>query len=131
MDYHDILTTLPYEERLLCWEQDDADKMETAMVLWEAFIDEERQEMQVPSWSRPVTTYRERVGVCAARTELASMVPAIHIGWCIAHRNGRGFDAPFDWEFAPWFMRECLVFEASGWIDLQTDWLDRCRQKGA
>ncbi len=51
-------------------------------------------------------------------------------GWKLAHRDGDGFDAPFDWEFVPWFVHNCIIWDAMNGPGLNLDWCNLCTTLG-
>lgn len=103
--------------------------MEAAMVLWEAVLEAEGDENQ------PLEKLRQTVGAVTLRHLVMAHVDALHIGWHV-HMLSAGDDVlvPFDWEFAPWFLAECLEPEpdlVGGCLTLRADWLERCRAASA
>lgn len=115
----------PFERAALIWPMSNELRMEAAMVLWEAVLEAEGE------GSRPISALRDAAGTVALRHLVMAHVDALHLGWHV-HTLSAGEDAlvPFDWEFAPWFLAECLEPQpdlVGGCLTIRTDWLDRCR----
>ena len=124
MTAHAHIADLTPEERAgFVWPMTDTLRMDAAMVLWEAAI-----YAFSALGPQPLDDHRARVGSVQTRHDLMALVEPLHIGWHV-HQIAAGHDlmAPFDWEFAPWFLFTCTdVDEATG-ITLKTGWLDLCR----
>lgn len=130
MDWDRFVRDIPFEDRIgLVWPMTDTLLMEAAMVLWEEYIAAEAREWKAnPGVGGPLTAYRDPIGTVAVRHDIMGVVPALHIGWHL-HEKAAGDSvlSPFDWEFAPWFLANCLEFDPHGWIDLKPDWMDQCK----
>lgn len=98
--------------------------MEAAMCMWEAIISQETWNCE--KWE----SYQNAVGAVEARHAVMSLAPALSIGWNVHMRTSHDdLLCPFDWNFTPWFLSECVEFETgmNQRINLKTDWLDRCK----
>src|SRR5438128_639565 len=71
----------------------------TAMCLWEAVLDAGNRPPDQP-WSDDW----ENEGTCALRDHILSMAAQCDSDWEFAQKR-MGFDAPFDWEFAPQWLQ--------------------------
>ena len=72
-------------------------------------------------------------GVGQARMCCTSLGYAIHIGYCIANVDDRLDGYAYDWDFVPWFIDNCVVWETAdatlrGEPLLRDDWVDLCRK---
>lgn len=113
-----MIENLTEAERVgLIWPMTDTLKMEAAMVLWEEF-DRISQIM-----AHTAKFYREGVGSVAARHDLMALVEPLHLGWQVCDDEVM---CPFDWEFTPWFLANCVTFEGY-YITLKLDYLELCR----
>tara|TARA_R110002072_G_scaffold151470_1_gene300769 strand:- start:6333 stop:6884 length:552 start_codon:yes stop_codon:yes gene_type:complete len=92
--------------------------MDAAMSVWEAFVVSE-SDQEFPG----LEVIREQHGMATAREFVANLALTVHVGWLIAHQNGRGFDDAFDWQFCPWFLRNCIDPVLG---TLRPDWAHRC-----
>lgn len=98
--------------------------MEAAMCLWEAFIELEGSEQH----GGPLGPYRDKIGTVAVRHDLMNLVEPLHIGWRIHElAAGDAVACPFDWEFTPWFLENCVEFHAEGYAVLNPTWEQQCR----
>lgn len=111
----------------LIWPMTDTLRMEAAMCLWEAAL-EEWGYASYHAESGTVAAYLETVGAVEARHSIMSLVEPLHIGWHV-HELAAPWNtkAPFDWDFTPWFLRNC-VDVTSRTISLKPNWLDLCRE---
>ena len=73
--------------------------------------------------------YREGTGTANVRLHMIDFAEPCHEAWVLAHRDGDGFDAPFDWEFVPWFLAECLDWSEHG-PGLKSDWRELATKLG-
>lgn len=74
------------------------DIAETAMCLWEYFLEDEPKNYVV---------YRETFGVVETRMRVLSWAEACDAAWKHAVET-RGYDGPFDWDFVPGWCNRCL-----------------------
>jgi hypothetical protein len=89
-----------------------SDITDAAMCLWEAVL-------EYDLWASTQMHTREKREFCA------KIARECHLGWMIAHADGDGFDDGFDWEFVPWFLRQCVAQGDMG-VCLRTDWRETC-----
>lgn len=91
--------------------------LEIAQCLWENASD---------FANGPLYAFRAQCGTGELRSFLRKLevLLACEEGWNIAKREA-GFDDSFDWEFCPWFLRECLEFTRET-AKLCEDWRERC-----
>lgn len=71
-------------------------------------------------------------GAGQARMCCISLGYAIHVGYCIANVGDRLDGYAYDWEFVPWFMDNCVVWDTDdafifGEPKLDEFWLAKCR----
>lgn len=120
-----LLSGLTDDERMgLEWPMSETLLLEAAMCLWEAFTEAWCDDF--PNGS--LSLYRDKVGTVQARHDLMPHCATLHIAWHVHELHAKeDVLVPFDWEFAPWFLRNCLEFSPEGWIALKPDWLDRAR----
>lgn len=117
--------SLTLEECLgLQWPMSDGLRMEAAMCMWEAVLEEAGN--MVPNL-KDLLKHKERVGTVQMRHDLMPLVEAVHVGWNI-HQMAAKDDPilPFDWGFVPWFLRACVDVAPEG-IALKLGWEDLCR----
>ena len=74
------------------------DIAETAMCLWEYFLEDE---------PKNYLEYREENGACDTRMHVLSWAEACDAAWKHAVET-RGYDEPFDWHFVPTWCNRCL-----------------------
>tara|TARA_R110002167_G_scaffold35888_4_gene114258 strand:- start:511 stop:822 length:312 start_codon:yes stop_codon:yes gene_type:complete len=91
-----------------------AEKLETAMCIWEWCINAESKLLREPLWhaSRAeiaITEAIENEGHCEIRSRCARLVDDCEIIWKTVKETG--FEGPFDWDFVPWFMSNCVDFK--------------------
>jgi hypothetical protein len=79
----------------------------SAMAIWECMLIWQQDQML----AKDMATVWHSEGACGMRDIALSMAKHVNDAWQIA--NGKGFDAPFDWEFVPVALR-------------QYDWHNRC-----
>jgi hypothetical protein len=94
----------------------DSDLMDAAMCLWEAVLEHE------DIWQAS----RDALGIDEVRRFAAHIARTCLNGWGIAHADGDGFDDPFDWEFCPWFVRNCVADDDRGGLSIDTLWRRKC-----
>lgn len=98
----------------------DTLRMEAAMCLWEAIDGQPFAEQ-----------YRQQVGAAQLRHDVMEFVEAVHVGWHCHELATQAADVytlcPFDWEFVPWFVQNCVDWET---CTLDADWLKSCRTVG-
>ena len=112
-----------YERLGLIWPLTDPLRMEAAMVIWEAALEQDG----CPDGD--LAALRDAVGAVQSRHLMMDLVTPLHIGWHV-HERAAGADTlcPFDWEFTPWFLADCVEIDPElGAVSLRPDWLDRCR----
>lgn len=97
---------------------------ENAMCLWEAFLDLRAGGQK----DQPLLKMLDQVGTASLRYALAGnkeVLVASEHGWEIASEHG--FEDPFDWEFCPWFLVNCI--EVDGFdLKMKADWQELCRE---
>lgn len=100
------------------WPMSDTLRMEAAMCLWEAALDDRQR--------RPdgLATFWEDNGTVEVRHALMDAVEALHLGWSIYAHHGADY-LSFDWEFVPLFYQHCLGFDVHG-VYLKKGWFDMC-----
>jgi len=72
-------------------------------------------------------------GTGNARLCCVSLGPKISEGYHIANKGDRMDGYAFDWEFVPWFMENCVIWDtAKAFIhadpDLKPDWREMCKK---
>ena len=74
-----------------------ADDVRDAMALWEAFLDTDQPKFEA---------FKENEGTCACR----DAIQAISKKCSRLHKMAvsYGFDDSYDWEWCPWFLRNCV-----------------------
>lgn len=110
--------------RLNAWPMSDQIRMEGAMVIWEAILDNFSADA---TWLQ----LRDTLGTVELRHALMPLVEAVHIGWSV-HEHSAGGDVlvPYDWEFVPFFLSSCVDVHPLGQdagVTLRSGWLDTCR----
>lgn len=93
----------------------------TAMVLWEAVLDGRAGNIECNGAGVPMGAMFDRHGTCTMRDAIAALAPKADALWQEARE--RGFDAPFDWEFAPRFVALALDWTGRN-LELRTDLAD-------
>ena len=93
-------------------------ELEAAMCAWEA------------TWSRDSFVWEDGSG--QLRLCCGALAEAIHIGYCVANVDDRLDGFAYDWDFAPWFMDNCVKWDNDaacihGEPELVDNWLDLCR----
>lgn len=84
--------------------------LEDVMCLWEAVL-ENRDDLDRTSW--------EEMGTACIRNNISELAPQVHMAWELAKQLG--FDDAFDWEFCPWFVRECIDWET---VTIRPNWIE-------
>ena len=107
------------------------DLMEAAMCLWEEVLsnyhvivsrdDSERKDDSAKDQN--LTYWWQGVGTACVRLHMIDFAEPCWAAWDLAHRDGDGFDAPFDWEFVPWFVHNCIDWTEGG-PELKSDWCE-------
>ena len=113
------------------------DLMEAAMCLWEAVLsnfhvivsrdDSERKDDSARDQN--IVYWWEGVGTACVRLHMIDFAEPCHEAWVLAHRDGEGFDDPFDWEFVPWFVHNCIDWTEGG-PELKSDWRELATKLG-
>lgn len=102
---------LTIEESKRCsWPMTDTLRMEAAMCLWEAVLEEDR-----------FPEHRQKVGAVQFRHDIMTLVEPLHVGWAVCDGEKH---CPFDWEFCPWYLDNCVDPED---LTLFPNWLELCR----
>ncbi|WP_336107845.1 hypothetical protein [Thalassospira sp. CH_XMU1420-2] len=117
--------SIPYEGTEPQWTDDGINLdnlLEIAQCLWESAVE---------ASAGPLQDFRSRRGAAELRSFLRDrkVLLACEEGWKIAQRDA-GFSDSFDWDFCPWFSRECFEF-SDGVVALCNDWRDRCAAMAA
>lgn len=100
------------------WPMDPTAMMETAMCLWEAYIDAEIKKGP-QSWR--VERIREaNQGTCQLRLNLMAVVDQCHIGWYILNDDS----VTFDWDYVPLFLANCIEWSADRPLELKSNWVE-------
>ena len=116
--------TTAEEDASLIWPPTPELRMEGAMVLWEAIVEAWGYDAEAMAG---LLEHKEKVGSVQMRHDLMPIVDMLHVGWHI-HQLAAGDEAmvPFDWEFTPWFLINCV--EATGGVlSCKGGWEDACR----
>ena len=109
------------------------DLMEAALCLWEDVLSNYR--IIVESKLIPMTKeanffcWWQGTGAANVRLHMIDFAEPCHEAWVLAHRDGDGFDAPFDWEFVPWFVHNCIDWTETG-PELKSDWRELATKLG-
>lgn len=113
-DFNKIVTEeLTATERMaIKWPMNDTLRMEAAMVIWEN-VDEMTGRCGSDDYRAKAAEYRENVGTCYLRHDVMVLVEPLHIAWAIWWSAGDRA-ASFDWEFTPWFLRNCVEWTHNG-----------------
>ncbi|MEM7303390.1 MAG: hypothetical protein AAF468_20105 [Pseudomonadota bacterium] len=87
-----------------------------AMALWEAVLDQhERFKDEI-----------ENHGTCAMRDSTEAILGSCVSAWQHFHvDNGGTFDAPFDWEWCPWFLANCV----DDGLTIKRDWFKIAKKR--
>ena len=93
---------------------DHATVAENAACLWEAALDVNRvygaqgspARETAPDWARAMLERWEYGGACEMRSDICKFAGAVERAFTVAQESG--FGSPFDWEFCPWFISNCL-----------------------
>lgn len=107
--------------------------LEAAACLWEAVQEAQGNGVTTPGLESYLVQMRAAFrsqGVAAIRGAVvdSAMVAALETGYRAA--VAEGFDSPFDWEFCPAFVRDCMEWDSAGLPTLRADYLDRCKAIG-
>jgi hypothetical protein len=97
-------------------------RRETAMCLWEACL-------EFGDGIPAVAALKKTIGTAHLRQQFAGavIVNACDNSWQMFSEEGL-FDAPFDWEYCPMFVQECLAVKDDA-VCLVDDWMDRLRRR--
>lgn len=106
--------------------------LKNAACLWEAVLEANGNGVtnsKTPDYIANMQAAFRGNGFAAMRSAVVSveMVTALETGYRAA--VGEGFDSPFDWEFCPAFVRDCMTW-GDGLPGLRPDYLDRCKAIG-
>jgi len=131
MNTHETLiaSLTPLERANLVWPMIPETQMEAAMCLWEAWMAAETGNVRAQTL---YDAHRDGVGTVQLRHNLMALVPAVHIGWAVyevgyeSPANAISCLFPFDWEFVPWFLENCVEIDPR-FLSLRPGWLDLCR----
>lgn len=94
------------------------------------FTREIELEAAMCAWEHAQTNINWEHGAGQLRYCCGNLAEAIHIGYCAA---GEPDDVAYDWEFVPWFLDNCVIWDTPqatvyGFPDLKLDWLQKCRE---
>lgn len=73
-----------------------------------------------------VSAARDGLGSVELRHVCRDLAHAISVGWALLGEHGQEAMTPFDWNYVPWFMRECVVWDADASttpVSLRNDWV--------
>lgn len=92
---------------------------ECALCLWEAFL-------ASPESHPDLSALRNEIGTATLRLGFANeqILQACHDGWVELHKDGENFCGPFDWEYCPVFLEQCLTADGCA-VVLVDDWRNR------
>lgn len=99
-------------------------KTEAALCAWEYLLD---------VYSTREAGFEALNGTGQARMCCVSLGYAIHVGFCVASVDDRLDGVAYDWEFVPWFMETCVIWNTAdaslyGEPLLKDNWIDLCRR---
>lgn len=109
---------------------------ENAACLWEAALDVNRvhgaqgspAREAAPGWARAMLERWDNRGACEMRSDICGFAGAVEQAFAVAQESG--FGSPFDWEFCPWFISNCLDWSGESGPSLALDYLNRARAIG-
>ena len=96
----------PQEQNDTVWPMTDSLRMEAAMCLWEAVLDEDMFSLDQ--------------GAVARRHMVMALADPLHMGWTLVDKDAM---CPFDWEYTPWFLTNCVDDHGT----LFPNWMEICR----
>lgn len=73
-----------------------------------------------------VSAARDGLGSVELRHVCRELAHAISVGWALLDEHAQEVMAPYDWNYVPWFMRECVVWDADASttpVSLRNDWV--------
>lgn len=116
----------PEETAGLVWPVTNDLLLEAGMCLWEELLSVRSGLEQQPPTG--MEDYWDNVGACQMRSDVGKLVPYLHVAWHL-HINAAGDDVlvPFDWEFTPWFLSECIEWDAQMGPNVKADWAQMAR----
>ena len=97
------------------------------MCLWEAALEARTYHGPNTPNLDPLNTYWGDVGTSQLRSDVARFLPALEMGWLVHSKDEEATLIPYDWEFCPYFLHNCLEWDPNRGAALKPDWLDRCR----
>jgi len=103
---------------------------ENAACLWEAILDADPTETtQGDGFPHVMRFLAQNEGMAQLRTDVVRFAVDAEFGFSAAQEAG--FPDPFDWEFCPWFVANCLQWCESSGVSLRPDYLELCKAHGA
>ena len=96
----------PQEQNDTVWPMTDTLRMEAAMCLWEAALDED--------------LFNHIEGAVSRRHMVMNLANPLHMGWTLVDKDNM---SPFDWEYTPWFLSNCVDDRGT----LFPNWMEICR----
>lgn len=95
--------------------------MEAAMCAWEHLLESEKYD------------FEDMGGFGQVRMCCASLAPYIHLAYCLANVDDQLDGYAYDWEFVPWFLDTCVIWDTPeayihGEPNLVKGWLEKCRR---
>ena len=88
--------------------------MEAALCAWEAVLEDD----PCPKWD---------AGVYPKRRACIDLAPYINEGYKIANKDNQMDGHAYDWDFIPWFIHECVIWDPAGMVTLKPDWAKKCQ----
>lgn len=86
-------------------------QMEAAVCLWEHVLEILETPNAGDNDDGPLVVLRENIGTSCLRHEVMKLAVTVDEAFKLAESNDWPFDEPFDWEFVPKFMSECVDIE--------------------
>ena len=99
-------------------------ELEGAMVLWEEMLDVRAKEKS--PYESPMGQFWDNLGTVSVRHEIMPLIGPLHVAWHVHYQNN-GDMVSYDWEFTPWFLKECVTWHARHGAKVRPDFLDRAR----
>ncbi len=99
------------------WALPEDEKLVYAMEVWEGLVDLHTGRDDA---AQGVTDAFNRHGYAAMREIAVAWVAPCAEAWIT--RDEHSFDSPFDWEFVPAFLKECVDWNAPNKPTLRPDW---------
>lgn len=100
--------------------------LEIAQCLWEGVLDSLRG---VPPPGRARTTQDirdtvDRQGFCYTRAVMRqpAIIEIVRLGWDMLTEEQREVFVPFDWEFVPFVVHNCLDWDDRSGVTIKPDW---------